>query len=246
MRPEHHLNAKIQPLSTANNRQNMGMTAKLAVFDVDGTLVDSRRSIAEAMASAFRALGLEAPGYEETRQIVGLSLEPAIAVLAPGLDKTRYPVLAQAYKDAFVANREAGLVEPLYAGARELVLELKEAGWILGVATGKARRGVEVFIERHGFDGLFDAAFCADDGPGKPDPHMLNLVIETVGADKAHTIMIGDTSFDMKMARAAQCYAQGVSWGFHTVEEIQSGGAHHVADDFEVLRGELDRWRDAG
>lgn len=218
------------------------MTAKLAVFDVDGTLVDSRRSIAEAMGAAFRALNLAAPGYEETRKIVGLSLEPAIAVLAPDLDRARYPVLAQAYKDAFVANREAGLVEPLYAGAKEIVVRLRAEGWKLGVATGKARRGVEVFLDRHGFADHFDAAFCADDGPGKPHPHMLNLVIEATGATPADTIMIGDTSFDMAMARAAQCYAQGVSWGFHTIEEIRSGGAHHVAEDFAVLRRELERW----
>lgn len=218
------------------------MTEKLAVFDVDGTLVDSRRSIAEAMSAAFRALGLAAPGYDETRRIVGLSLEPAIAVLAPDLERSRYPLLAQAYKDAFVANRDAGLVEPLYDGARELVMQLRAEGWKLGVATGKARRGVEAFMERHGFDGVFDAAFCADDGPGKPDPHMLNLVIETVGATPADAVMIGDTSFDMAMARAADCYAQGVSWGFHTIEEIQSGGAHHIAEDFAVLRGELARW----
>lgn len=218
------------------------MTAKLAVFDVDGTLVDSRLSIAEAMSQAFTALGLPAPSYAETRRIVGLSLEPAIAVLAPELGRDRYPLLAQAYKDAFIANREAGLAEPLYEGAREIVTQLRADGWRLGVATGKARRGVEAFLERHGFEGMFDAAFCADDGPGKPDPHMLRLVIDAVDATPAETIMIGDTSFDMAMARAADCYAQGVSWGFHTVEEIEAGGAHHVAHDFEVLRDELDRW----
>ncbi len=235
---EPYLNARTRPPATKHTR----MTAKLAVFDVDGTLVDSRRSIAEAMGAAFRSLNLAAPGYEETRRIVGLSLEPAIAVLAPELDRSRYPVLAQAYKDAFVANREAGLIEPLYEGAREIVMQLREDGWRLGVATGKARRGVDAFIERHGFEGLFDAAFCADDGPGKPDPHMLNLVIDAVGATPADTIMIGDTSFDMAMARSAACYAQGVSWGFHTIEEIQSGGAHHIAADFAVLRGELGKW----
>jgi phosphoglycolate phosphatase len=221
------------------------MTAKLAVFDVDGTLVDSRRSIAEAMAAAFRALGLPAPGYDETRRIVGLSLEPAIAVLAPGLERARYPKLASAYKDAFVANREAGLAEPLYHGARATVDALKAAGWRLGVATGKARRGVEVFIERHGFSGVFDAAFCADDGPGKPDPHMLNCVIAAVGADPTQTVMIGDTSFDMAMACAAGARAQGVSWGFHTVEEIRAGGAHHVADDFAILDDALRRWAES-
>lgn len=221
------------------------MTEKLAVFDVDGTLVDSRRSIAEAMDMAFRALALPPPGYDATRRIVGLSLKPAIAVLAPDLPDADYGRLAEAYKDAFIANREAGLAEPLYEGARELVTRLRDEGWKLGVATGKARRGVDAFLDRHGFHGWFDAAFCADDGPGKPDPHMLNLVIAAVGADPAHTVMIGDTSFDMAMARAAACFAQGVSWGFHTPEEIMAGGAHHIADDFALLGGQLDVWRTA-
>lgn len=216
------------------------MTAKLAVFDVDGTLVDSRRSIAEAMAMAFRALSLPAPDYAATRQIVGLSLKPAIATLAPDLAESDYARLANAYKDAFIANREAGLVEPLYTGARELVTRLKEEGWLLGVATGKARRGVDAFLTNHDFIGWFDAAHCADDGPGKPDPHMLNLVVAAVGADPRHTVMIGDTSFDMAMARAAGCMAQGVSWGFHTREEIHAGGAHHVADDYAELGARLD------
>lgn len=219
------------------------MTRLLAVFDVDGTLVDSRRSIADAMDMAFSALGLAPPGYAETRRIVGLSLEPAIAVLAPDLPRSDYRRLADAYKDAFVANRAAGQHEPLYDGARDLVARLRADGWRLGVATGKARRGVDAFLDTHGFHGWFDAAFCADDGPGKPDPHMLNRVIETVGADPSHTVMIGDTSFDMLMARAADCYAQGVSWGFHTADEIREGGAHHVADDYLELGTELDAWR---
>lgn len=218
------------------------LTAKLAVFDVDGTLVDSRRSIADAMAMAFEALSLPAPSYEETRRIVGLSLKPAIAVLAPDLPEARYAQLAEAYKEAFVANRAAGHHEPLYAGARELVAQLREDGWRLGVATGKARRGVDAFLDTHGFHGWFDAAHCADDGPGKPDPHMLRLVIDAVGADPRDTVMIGDTSFDMTMARAAEVYAQGVSWGFHTPEEIRNGGAHHVADDMAGLETALQRW----
>ena len=218
---------------------------KLAVFDVDGTLVDSRRSIADAMAMAFVSLSLPPPAYEETRKIVGLSLRPAIAVLAPDLPEARYAALADAYKDAFVANRAAGHFEPLYAGARDLVARLREDGWRLGVATGKARRGVDAFLDTHGFTGWFDAAFCADDGPGKPDPHMLRLVIDAVGAHPRDTVMIGDTSFDMTMARSADVYAQGVAWGFHTVEEIRDGGAHHVAEDMPALELALAQWAKA-
>jgi phosphoglycolate phosphatase len=211
----------------------------LAVFDVDGTLVDSRASIAAAMGQAFSALNLPAPTYDDTRRIVGLSLEPAIKVLAPDLPPSRYRALTEAYKDAFIANRKAGLTEPLYDGALDLLRALREGGWALGVATGKARRGVDYFLETHGLSGWFDCAFCADDGPGKPDPHMLLLNMRHTGIDAARTVMIGDTSFDMIMARKAEAYAQGVSWGFHTAAEIQEGGAHHIATDFAVLEAEL-------
>jgi len=219
------------------------MIRKLAVFDVDGTLVDSRRSIGEAMAQAFAAVGLEPPAYEQTRKIVGLSLAPAIQALAPDLEEDRYPALAEAYRKAFVANREKGLLEPLYEGAKELVLTLKSDGWLLGVATGKVRRGVEHFLERHQFGGVFDAAYCAEDGPGKPHPHMLLLNLKAVEAQAADTIMIGDTSFDMMMAREAGAYAQGVSWGFHTVDEIEKGGAHDIAHDFTELTAALATFR---
>jgi phosphoglycolate phosphatase len=212
---------------------------RLAVFDVDGTLVDSRRSIADAMDQAFSAVGLPPPGYGETRKIVGLSLVPAIKVLAPDLAEARYPALAEAYRQAFSANREKGLTEPLYDGARALVMELKEAGWWLGVATGKVRRGVDHFLEAHAFKDVFDCTFCADDGPGKPHPHMLQLNLKAVAVPAAQAVMIGDTSFDMIMAREAETLAQGVSWGFHTVAEVEAGGAHHVAEDFAALRQRL-------
>jgi phosphoglycolate phosphatase len=213
---------------------------RLAVFDLDGTLVDSRRSIEAAMRTAFETLGLPGPSYEQTRQIVGLSLEPAIARLAPELPTELYPALAEAYRQAFIANRTAGLREPLYDGARVLVMGLKDTGWLLGIATGKSRRGVELFLERHAFADVFDAAFCADDGPGKPDPHMLRLTMQAVDRSADRTIMIGDTSFDMAMARAAGVAAQGVTWGFHTRAEIEAGGAHRIAEDFAQLAHALD------
>lgn len=219
------------------------MTVRLAVFDVDGTLLDSRRSIGAAMGQAFSALGLPAPSYDDTRRIVGLSLVPAIKTLAPDLSADRYPALAEAYRQAFIANRAAGLTEPLYDGARNLVLSLREAGWGLGIATGKSRQGVEKFLDTHDFRDVFDVAYCADDGPGKPDPHMLRLNITAVGTSPDFTVMIGDTSFDMAMARAAGAYAQGVSWGFHTPDEITAGGAHHVAEDFSTLAVALEEWR---
>jgi phosphoglycolate phosphatase len=218
---------------------------RLAVFDVDGTLVDSRRSIADAMSQAFVALDLPPPSYDETRKIVGLSLEPAIQQLAPTLPRERWTALGEAYTQAFVRNREAGLEEPLYQGAREHLEKLKEGGWILGLATGKSRKGVFSMLERHALGPLFDCAFCADDGPGKPHPHMLELNMKHVGIDPTSTVMIGDTSFDMQMARAANAYAIGVPWGFHTHDEIAEH-AHEIAKDFVCLSERLTKWRNAG
>ena len=212
---------------------------KLAIFDLDGTLVDSRAAIAEAMAYAFTQLGLEAPLYEETRRIVGLSLEPAIRALRPELPEALIPALGEGYKQGFLRQRAEGRSEALYDGAAALVRGLKREGWTLGIATGKARRGVEHFLETHGFNGLFDCAFCADDGPGKPDPHMLRLNLAAARRSAEEAVMIGDTSFDMAMARAAGVYAQGVAWGFHTVAEIKAGGAQHVAEAFEDLEAML-------
>lgn len=208
---------------------------KLAVFDVDGTLVDSRVSIAEAMTGAFQAMALAPPDYDAIRAIVGMSLAPAIAALAPGADADDLARLKQEYVAAFARKRAAGYRDPLYDGAEDLLRDLRGQGWLMGVATGKSRAGVTAIFAAHGLTDLFDAVHCADDGPGKPDPHMLNCGIAALGAAPARTIMIGDTSHDMSMARAAGVYAQGVDWGFHTEDEMLAGGAHHVARSFGEL-----------
>lgn len=215
------------------------MSRKFAIFDLDGTLVDSRASISAAMASAFAGMGLAVPSYDDTRRIVGLSLQPAIEALAPQLPREEYGRLAQIYRESVVRQRREGQHEMLYPGARELVDRLRREGWDLGIATGKSRRGVRHFLEAFGFAGDFACAFCADDGPGKPDPHMLRLNLAALNIAPEQAVMIGDTSFDMAMARAAGVYAQGVAWGFHTEEEMRAAGAHHVAAAFSSLEAQL-------
>jgi phosphoglycolate phosphatase len=212
---------------------------KLAVFDVDGTLVDSRASIASAMDAAFVAVGLAAPGYEVTRTIVGMSLTPAIAQLAGDVPADVVAELQREYVTAFRRRRESGVRDPLYDGAESLLREMKTQGWLMTIATGKSRAGVDAILSGHALGGIFDAIHCADDGPGKPDPHMLICSMRAVGSDPADTIMIGDTSHDMAMARAAGVYAQGVTWGFHTEAEMRAGGAHGVAGTFRELREAL-------
>jgi phosphoglycolate phosphatase len=217
------------------------VSRRLAVFDVDGTLVDSRTLIQQAMAAAFEHIGLAAPDYDSTRQIVGLNLQEALDALAPGLDQSGRQSLVKAYGEAFVAaHEESG--EPLYPGAAELLERLRGDGWLIAMATGKSRRGVERVIRTHNWADLFDSTHCADDGPGKPHPAMLVECMKVLATPPSMTVMIGDTAHDMRMARAAGVRAQGVAWGFHTAEEVADGGADHVALTFDDLGAELDRF----
>ena len=218
---------------------------KLAVFDVDGTLVDSRQVIARAMDRAFVRAGLGGIGYERTRTIVGLELNEAVGRLAPpDYPADRVSALAGYYKQAFVEQRaEPGFSEPLYDGARETVERLAEDGWLLGVATGKARRGLDIVFEHHDLHKYFQTLQTVDHGVGKPAPRMVLDAMAETGARPEETVVIGDTSWDMRMARNARAGAYGVSWGFHTPEEIAGGGAHAVHDAFASLNAALDAFQ---
>jgi phosphoglycolate phosphatase len=219
------------------------MSRPFAVFDIDGTLVDSREIILRAAREACAELGLPDPAYDAVRQVIGLSLHEALRELAPSLTDVELGEFVVRYQESFRRMHDVpGFVEPLYPGAAETVSRLKRDGWSLGVATGKSRRGVERILGMHGWADQFDTAWCADDGPGKPHPSMLLNAMNAVGAGPDDTVMIGDTSHDMRMALAAGTRAQGVSWGFHTREEVVAAGAHHVADRFSELDAELDRF----
>lgn len=218
------------------------MSRPLAVFDIDGTLVDSRASIQQAAVEAAREIGLPEPAYDAVRQIVGLSLHEALRVLAPGLTDAELAEFVAAYQAAFRRMHAAQLVEPLYDGAMDCLRRLKRDGWQLALATGQNRRGVARNLARVGWAELFDSAHCAEDGPGKPNPHMLLCAVRACDGDPARAVMIGDTGHDIRMALAAGVRAQGVGWGFHTPEEVAAAGADHVALDFAELDAALDRF----
>ena len=219
---------------------------KLVVFDVDGTLVDSRAILKQASDTAFLALGLEPPPYDQLRQIVGLSLAEGLAQLAPEQPPEVLEKLVGYYKSSFGdLHREPGFTEPLYPGAADLLERLKRQGWRIAMATGKSRRGVNMIVAMHAWADLFDSTHCADDGPGKPHPAMLLEAMRALDAEPACTVMVGDTSHDIGMAKAAGVRAVGVTWGFHTRGEIEASGADAVLDTFEALAEELDRFSGA-
>lgn len=202
----------------------------LILFDVDGTLVDSQNLIVAAQREAFRSLGLEPPSRERSLSVVGLSLVEAFATLAG--ERAPVAALAQAYRDAVHRMREEPEdLEPLYEGAGALVAALaRRDGIALGIATGKPRRGVDHLLRRKGWHGVFATIQTADDAPSKPDPTMLRQAMAEVDAAPGATVMIGDTSFDMAMARAAGVRAIGVSWGYHPVAALREAGADVIVD----------------
>ena len=218
------------------------MTRPLAVFDIDGTLVDSRASILQAATDAARDLGLPDPEYDRVRQIVGLSLPHALAVLEPDLTPEELERFTEGFRASFNRLYASGHEEPLYPGAMETLRRLHRDGWRLSLATGQNRRGVARNLARAGWAELFVSSHCAEDGPGKPDPAMLQAAMTACGADITSTVMIGDTAHDISMAVAAGVLPQGVAWGFHTPQEQIAAGAAHVATDFDDLEAALHRF----
>ncbi len=220
------------------------MSLKLAIFDLDGTLVDSRQIIQAAMVRAFESVDLAPPSYDQTRHIVGLSLQEACQrLLSPKADADLVGRVTDKFRLGFVELRAEGQgAEPLYPGAADLVTSLADQGWLLAVATGKSRRGIEAFCERHDMAHLFDTSWCADDGPGKPHPFMVIEAMKAVGSCPQQSLMIGDATFDMQMGRAAGVFALGVSWGFSNADELVAAGAYEVHHDFNSLGASLERF----
>lgn len=217
------------------------MSVRLAVFDCDGTLVDGQAAVCGAMNAAFAECGLAAPPGHRVRRIVGLSLPAAMRDLAPGVEPEVHERLVAAYKQAFLRARTEGRVaEPLFDGIRELLGQLRAGGWHLGVATGKSDRGLARTLENHAIGELFVTLQTADRHPSKPHPSMLAAAMAETGAMPAATAMIGDTAYDIEMARAAGCRAIGVGWGYHAPEELLAAGAEAVARTAAELKEMLD------
>ena len=214
---------------------------RLAIFDCDGTLVDSGATISRALAAAFGEHGLELPPPEVSRRVIGLSLTEAMSALLPEAPPQKHLALAEDYKRAFWNLRAAGEVEePLFEGVLELLDALENDGWLLAVATGKSDRGLRHCLESHRIDARFVSLQTADRHPSKPHPSMVEQAIAEAGAAPGSSIVVGDTSFDMAMAVNAGARGIGAGWGYHEPEELLEAGAVAVAkkplDVLELLR----------
>ncbi len=215
---------------------------RLVVFDVDGTLVDSQNHITHAMGFAFDQVGLTPLPKSQVLSIVGLSLPVAVAQLAPDADAQTQARIVAGYKDSFMRAR-LDSAAPLYPGAMECLDRLADHDdLLLAVATGKSRRGLDAMIAAHGLQGRFLSLQTADGHPSKPHPSMLQAALDDTGVQAGRAVMVGDTSFDMEMARAAGLAGFGVSWGYHPTHALQDAGAARILDDFTGLTTAIEEW----
>lgn len=203
---------------------------RLAIFDCDGTLVDSGANIYRALSETLAEHDLPVPPPQIARRVIGLSLVEAMAALAPEAHASQHVELAECFKARFHALRAAGLVEePLFDGILDLLHALEAKGWLLAVATGKSDRGLTHCLDANDIHARFVSLQTADRHPSKPHPSMALQAMTDAGASPATTVVIGDTSFDMGMAVAAGAYGIGAAWGYHEREELLATGAACVA-----------------
>jgi len=219
---------------------------RLAIFDCDGTLVDSGANIHAALADTFQEHGFDMPPVHVAQRVIGLSLVEAMAALLPEVELAQHLALAESYKRHFQRARSEGRVEePLFVGIPELLDRLEADGWLLAVATGKSDRGLSICLDCHGYAERFVSLQTADRHPSKPHPSMVEQAMADAGASPETTIVIGDTAFDMGMAVAAGAKGIGAAWGYHEAEELLAAGAVAVADTpldvLAHLAGEAER-----
>lgn len=215
--------------------------SRLVVFDVDGTLIDSQNAIVACMQTAFAAIGEFAPAPDRILSIVGLSLPEAMGALAPDLPAGTQAELVRQYKLSAFSLHASNSASPIYPGAFAALDELAADPRVrLGVATGKARRGLDDSFDAHSLHHYFVTTQTADNHPSKPNPSMLRAALSETGCSADKAVMIGDTEYDIAMGLAAGFATVGVGWGYHPSARLHRAGAHVVIDTFEQLRAALE------
>jgi phosphoglycolate phosphatase len=214
---------------------------RLVVFDLDGTLVDSARQIVGAMRAGFAAVERVAPDDGAILSIVGLSLPLAVEALSAGIGPGERDRIVAAYRATFLADPEA---PPLYPRVAETLAELSACpGLALSNATGKTRRGLVKVFDQHGLRSLFGSLHGSDEHPSKPDPAMLRAAMAAASVGPERTVMVGDSTFDIRMAQAAGAPSLGVAWGYHPREDLRAAGAVAIVESFADIPAAVDAVR---
>jgi phosphoglycolate phosphatase len=205
----------------------------LLVFDWDGTLMDSAANIIECVRGAARDLDLDIPSDDAIRNIIGLGLKEAVTEIFPGSDDEQVRQVVERYRVHFLDHRRPP--SELFPGAEETLRQVADMGFLMAVATGKGRAGLDKVFAYTGLGELFHASRCADDGHSKPHPDMLLQIMDELGTQGHETLMIGDTEYDMQMARSAKAHRLGVSYGSHTRERLMESEPLGCLDDIREL-----------
>jgi phosphoglycolate phosphatase len=215
---------------------------KLAAFDLDGTLLDSIPSIVIGVSTCWEALGFPEVSPDQIRNIIGLPWEQSIEKLMPGAGAREVSMIKEYHAEIARGERPAPDRPPetVFPGAIEALDRLEENGYLLAIVTSRSNRRFQDMIDRAGLAGRFVSVKTADQGPGKPDPFLLNEAMREAGVAREDTVMIGDTTYDVLTARNAGTGAVGVTWGVHPAEDLHGAGAHHVTDRFEHLHDLID------
>ena len=205
----------------------------LIVFDWDGTVMDSTAVIAGSIQAACRDLGLTIPDDETARHVIGLGLDQALRYAVPDMPEAMRPDLVERYRHYFLAQDET---IPLFEGARETIAELRDAGYRLGVATGKSRAGLDRAMESTGMKSYFHATRTADQTFSKPNPAMLFELMDELAVSTGRTLMVGDTTHDVQMAQNAKVDVVAMGHGAHPPEQLQELNPLALMGDFAELR----------
>ncbi len=206
----------------------------LYVFDWDGTLCDSLSLITQSIQISSNRLGLPERSEAEKRAVIGLGLYEAMSTLYPELSGKELSDLLKAYRQAYIATEQKNPGE-LYAGVREVLEELLVRGHTLAVATGKSRRGLDRVLASTRTLHYFAHSRCADETRSKPHPMMLREILQEAGAEPKEANMVGDTEFDVVMARSASVAAVGVNYGAHSLERIQAARPERIIQHISEL-----------
>jgi phosphoglycolate phosphatase len=205
----------------------------LIVFDWDGTLMDSESKIVRCMQAAAVDTGIADPGSDAIRNIIGLGLNEAILALFPEQTAARRADLIEGYRRHFLELDSTDM--PLFPGVTQGLTQLTQQGYLLAIATGKARRGLNRVLDDTGLRHLFVSSRCADEAFSKPHPQMLEDILDETGIDAGRALMVGDTVYDMEMARSAQVAGLAVSYGVHARERLLDSGALACLDSFPAV-----------
>ncbi len=211
----------------------MGKHYDLIVFDWDGTVADSTTVIVHSIQAACRGMDLPVPDDKAARHVIGLGLEQALRQVVPSVPDSKIHDLIALYRRHFIVQSET---ISLYDGARETIIELHDAGYLLAIATGMSRKGLERALNSSGLKSYFHGSRTADVTFSKPNPAMLLELMGELGVDAERTLMVGDTTHDLLMAQNANVDAVAVMHGAHMPEQLEVLKPLAMVEDFTELR----------